>query len=217
MPNALILGASGMTGQELCRQLLESKSFETITVLVRSPLDLEHPKLKQQLYDFELPEPSRLKGDVVFCCLGTTIKKAGSRDRFFRIDHDYVVESARFAHANGAKHFSLISAIGADPRSAIFYNRVKGQVEESLRQVGFSKLHIFRPSLLLGQRKEHRFGERISTRFMTLFSTLVPTKYKAVESRQVAKAMRLLSLEVAEGIRIIPNEEILQIDVKYDE
>jgi len=212
MPNALILGASGMTGRELCTLLLNSSSYETVKILVRHPVDLVHPRLVQQLYDYDNPDPAVFTSDHVFCCLGTTMRKAGSRERFSRIDREYVTESARLAKANGASHFSLMSAVGADKNSRIFYNRVKGQVEEDLMSIGIPSLAIFRPSLLLGNRQEFRLGEKLGMYVMKASAFLTPKSYRAVRSSQVAQAMYRTAQENYEGVKVLSNAEIISID-----
>ncbi|MBS3771882.1 MAG: NAD(P)H-binding protein, partial [Bacteroidales bacterium] len=124
MSTAMIAGASGLTGSTLLGLLLESNAYERVKVLVRRPLEIEHPSLEQIVYDYEHPDNSRIQADHVYCCLGTTMKKAGSRDAFFRIDHDYPLQIARAAYQNGAAKFALVSAVGANPGSMFFYNRV---------------------------------------------------------------------------------------------
>ena len=169
---ALIVGATGLIGQHLTTTLLDSNEYSQVFVLVRRLLPLEHPKLAQVVVNFDALTAADIAGDDVFCCLGTTMKVAGSREAFEKVDYHYPLEVATFAQANGAKQFGIVTAMGADASSMIYYNRIKGHVETSLREVGFETLLIFRPSILLGERGEVRLGERIGKIFMRLLRPL---------------------------------------------
>ncbi|HOO71351.1 MAG TPA: oxidoreductase [Spirochaetota bacterium] len=191
---ALLVGATGLVGGKCLQLLLESDRYERVTVLVRRPTGLSHRKLNELRVNFDDLENhlSEMTGDDVFCCLGTTIKKAGTQQNFIKVDHDYVLAVARAARAHGAGVFLVISAMGANPASKIFYNRVKGTVEQDLRNVGFDALHIFRPSLLLGQRDESRPGEVIASVVMRAVSPLMGgplKKYRAISADRVARSM----------------------------
>ena len=187
--------------------------------MVRRPLPVEHPKLIQHQVDFHLLNDclAGMQINDVFCCLGTTIKKAGSQKAFYEVDFVYPAEIAKLSRANGAEQFLLISALGANPRSAIFYNRVKGEVEEAIARYGFKGFYIFRPSLLLGKRQESRpaekFGEKLFQWFSFVF-TGVLQKYKPIESRAVAFAMVKVAQEQPFGKRIIESRQIQSI---YDQ
>jgi uncharacterized protein YbjT (DUF2867 family) len=208
MKTALIIGASGMIGKELTRAILESNEYEKLTLLLRSPLTIRNPKLEQHIYDFDQPKPEKIMADHIFCCLGSTIKKAGSKERFYQIDHDYALTTARMALLNHASLFSLVSSMGADPKSRIFYNQTKGKLEEDLKGLNFPSLQIFRPSLLLGERKEKRFGEKVAQVLMTKLDFLIPEKYKAIESKTVAMAMVANALANSTGFKLIENDQI---------
>lgn len=192
---ALLAGASGLTGGILLTQLLADARYAKVHALVRNQALAKHKKLTEHVIDFErigaLP-----KMDDVFCCLGTTIKKAGSKEAFRRVDFDYVVNVARAAKASGAKRFLVMSSLGANAKSTIFYSRVKGEMEAALDEFGFDELHIFQPSLLAGDRaKSHvaeRMGEQIGIAAFKLFSPLLmgpAKKYRAIAPSQVAHAM----------------------------
>lgn len=190
---ALILGASGLVGGHLLDFLLDSPAYRRVTSLGRRPL-AAHPKLEQVVTDLGDLErhADRFAADDVYCCLGTTIKKAGSRPAFRRVDHDYPLAAASLARAAGAGAFLVVTAIGADPHSAFFYNRVKGELERDLIALGLPSLHIFRPSLLLGKRGESRPGEEAATLLSKIFSPFFSgplAKYRPVEARAVAYAM----------------------------
>jgi len=147
----------------------------------------------------------------VFCCLGTTIKTAGSQEAFLKVDYTYVIESARIAKSQGTPAFSVVSAMGANSKSGIFYNRVKGDMEEALQKIGFSSLLIFRPSLLIGERKEVRTGEVIGAAISNLFSFLFVSglkKYKPIQGSLVAKSMLDHAKSRKTGFLIIESDEM---------
>jgi len=186
MKTAIIAGASGLTGTHLVKLMLQSSTYNTVKILVRKPMDIEHSSLQQIVYDYEYPAPEVIKADDVYCCLGTTIKKAGSREAFKKVDYEYPLQVARIAHQNGAQKFSVISAIGANPKSKIFYNIVKGQVEEAIKEIPFEAIYILRPSMLLGNRKEFRFGEETAKIIMRPLNFLLPKNIKPIHASQVA-------------------------------
>lgn len=192
--SALIVGATGLVGNELLHILLQSNAYENVKILIRKPIAINHPKLTQKLVDFNELEKYEEEFTVhdVFCCLGTTIKKAGSQEAFKKVDFEYPLKVAKLAKNNGAKQFLIVSAMGANSHSRIFYNRVKGEIEEALKQVQLPSLHIFRPSLLLGKRNEFRFGERVAEILSPILSPLLSgklRKYKPIQGKDVAQAM----------------------------
>ena len=186
---ALVLGATGLIGDLLTRKLTESSLYERVKVLVRNPLAWKHPRLQEIQFDFDRPNGLLTQADDIFCCLGTTMKKAGSKDAFRKVDYQYPMDIARRGLENGANQFVIVTAMGADPGSSFFYNRVKGEVERDLTALNFPTLLIFRPSLLLGHRSENRLGEQLAEGAMRLFSPLIPAKYKGVEAVKVANAL----------------------------
>lgn len=191
MKVALLAGGTGLIGSQLLQLLTEDDAYTTIKCLTRNTLPIQHRKIEViQTDGSNLKElASSLLADDVFCCLGTTIKKAKTKEAFRKIDYDYPLELAKLSKAGGAKQFLLISALGADPTSSVFYNKVKGEVEEAIAEIGFNTYHVFRPSLLLGSRSEERSGEDAAKIFFKLFGFLVPGKYKAIDSAKVARAM----------------------------
>ncbi len=205
---ALIAGASGMTGRELLKQLLEDDRYDKIITLVRKPSGLLHPKLEEQIFDFDKPDDSRIHADHVFCCLGTTIGKAGSREAFYKVDFSYPLELAEMAEKKQVDFFGIITATGADSKSLFFYNRVKGDIENALRKTGLRKLGIFRPSMLLGDRKEARTGERIGQVVMAWLDWITPKKYKAIQASKVASSMIDAAFEPWQGARVIDSGEM---------
>lgn len=213
---ALLLGATGLVGGHCLDLLLHDEAYSRVTTLGRRKLALEHPKLVQHVLDFERPNQyeSLVKAHDIFCCLGTTIKKAGSQEAFYKVDFTYPHEVAWIAHDNGAGQFLLVSALGADAKSRIFYNRVKGEVEEAVSRLGFAGVQIFRPSLLLGERAEFRLGERVAEKLARVFSFLfigALKKYRPVEARHVAQAMVKIAKEQPAGVNIYESDRIRSI------
>src|SRR5882672_191791 len=161
---ALVAGASGLVGGHLLQLLLADDAYARVVTLARRRLAAQHPKLEQRIVDFgTLDALSDLpRVDDVFCCLGTTIKTAGSQEAFRRVDHDYVLAVARAGQRAGAAQLLLVSALGADPASRIFYSRVKGEVEADVRRLPYQAIQIFRPSFLMGDRAQVRLAERLA-------------------------------------------------------
>jgi uncharacterized protein YbjT (DUF2867 family) len=168
--------------------LLASSTCSTVHVWLRRPLGREHPKLKSQIIDFDRLHDCRVEAEDVYCCLGTTIKQAGSQAAFRRVDFDYVAGLAGAAARGGAKRLLVVSALGADSRSRVFYNRVKGEMEEAVRAAGVEKTLIFRPSLLSGPRALPRMGERIGLALGGVLGPLLG-KYRPIHADLVAAAM----------------------------
>ncbi len=210
MKTALIAGATGLIGKQLLQLLLEDANYEKVKAITRKPLDIQHPKFENFVLDFDkLPDHgSALKADDVFCCLGTTIRIARTKEAFRKVDYEYPLELARVAKNLGAKQYLLVSALGADKNSKVFYNRVKGELEEAVGRISFLCLHIVRPSLLLGDRKEQRAGEGAATLFFKFFGFLIPSKYKAIDSMKVARAMLVLAKENETGFYFHESKEL---------
>ncbi|WP_393966193.1 NAD(P)H-binding protein [Exiguobacterium sp. S22-S28] len=207
---AAILGATGLVGQELVDQLLAHEDYQEVHVLVRRPMNRFHPKLEEWVIDFdrvteiELPEV-----DHVYCALGTTIKQAGSQEAFRQVDYTYPIEVGRELMDLGATRFALISALGAHPNAKTFYNRVKGDTENGLRVLGYDALLIFRPSLLLGERDEFRFGEQTAARVSTVLRPLLKrSTFAPIEAEKVAQAMIRHTLHAPPGVTIIESKEM---------
>lgn len=201
-----VAGATGLVGRETVRALLADPAFVRIVVWTRRPSGLSDPRLDERIVDFEQLEAAFAHSltDAAVCCLGTTIKTAGSKERFRRVDYEYVLAFARAAKRAGAKHFVVVTALGANPRSALFYNRVKGELEQALEALPFESLSIVRPSLLLGERAELRMGERL----FTPLSRILPRRYRGIEARTVARAIVKLLGEPGQGRRVVPSEEL---------
>ena len=216
MATALIAGASGLVGGLLLRRLLDAPEYDRVVSVGRRRLDLEHPKLVQIITDFaaleRLPEP--LRGDDAFCCLGSTIRQAGSRAAFRAVDQAAVLAFAWSAQRGGARSFAVVSSLGADAKSRVFYNRVKGETEDALRVLGFDTLGIFRPSLLLGRHPPSRFGEKIAAALLAFSRPLLVggwRKYRAIEAEVVARAMVRSAKRAAGGARVCESDEIQRL------
>lgn len=211
---ALVIGATGLVGGLLVRSLLQNPAYGRIRVLVRRQLELEHPKLDQHIVDWEqLEEQKDLFRDVddLYCCLGTTIKKAGSQENFRQVDFHYPVRAAKLAKDQGVSQMLVISSMGADAGSRIFYSRTKGEMEEALSAIGFRSLHIFRPSLILGDRKEKRLGERLAAHAMTFLDRWMKgrvDKYRAIQASTIARAMINIALVQTNGNHVYSNDVI---------
>lgn len=203
----LLAGATGLTGEHLLDRLLNEPTVERVLAPTRRPL-AEHPHLDNPVGEL-LDQLPLLTGKVctAFCCLGTTIKQAGSQDAFRAIDHDLIVAFAARAREMGARHLLVISALGADADSSVFYNRVKGETEASLQAQGWPQLTIARPSLLLGTRTQARLGEQLATPVMRW----VPGKYRGIEANVLARAMWRLALEEDSGTRIIESDQLRRL------
>ena len=209
MKTAIVLGTTGLIGKKVTEHLLKNDTYSTVIILVRKPLNINHPKLKQHIFNYDAIDNTLLKGDDLFCCLGTTIKTAGSKEAFRKVDLDYVVNVAKASKGNGINHFAVVSSMGADKQSNIFYNKTKGEMEEAIKAIGFDSTYVIRPSLLLGNRKEFRFGELIGKFFMITLSFLIPKKYRAIYDVQVAIAMIHFMNHTERGFFVKENDELL--------
>lgn len=211
----LVVGATGLVGRLVTAELLDRDELEEVRVLVRRPPEVTHPKLKPILVNWEeLDQYSDAFAGVhsVYCCLGTTIKKAGSQQQFRKVDVDYVIKTAELAKQHGVRQFLSVSSVGANSKVRNFYLRTKGEVEDRLAGIGFWGLHIFRPSLLLGDRPEQRFGERAASFLMTsldfAFKRPKLAPYRAVPAIKVARSMVNIGLTDMKGYHVYTNEVI---------
>jgi len=191
LKTAVVFGASGLIGSQLLPILFADPDYDLVLVFTRKSLGLVAAKLEEVITDFKDLDSlrSKVKGDVVFCCLGTTIKTAGSEAAFRRVDFELVRWCAVAAAENQVPRFLVISSMGANADSRIFYNRIKGEMEKAVSALKFEQCVILRPSMLYGPRKEFRFGERVGQFFMWLFWLFIPAKYKLIHARTVAQKM----------------------------
>lgn len=188
---ALVIGATGATGKDLVNQLLNDKEFDEVDIFVRKPVDIQNDKLKVHVVNFEKPEEwkDRVKGDVAFSCLGTTLKDAGSKEAQKKVDFDYQYEFAKAAKDNEVEDYILVSAYGANPQSKIFYSKMKGELEEAVKQLHFNKITIFKPGML--ERKDsERTGEVLGSRIIKFANKLgLLESQKPLPTDILAKAM----------------------------
>jgi len=205
MKRAMLIGATGLVGSHLLRRLLENPNFLEVAVFSRNDPQITHPKLTVYRTDFEHPgtRADHIHGEILFSAFGTTIAKAKTNENFYKIDVEYPLQFARIAKQNGCEQFHFVSAVSADPESAIPYIRAKGKMEEQAIEIGFSTIGIYKPSMLLGNRTEFRLSERLLIHGAPLFSRMIPgrfRKYRAIQADTVAAAMIRNSLKKTEGV-----------------
>ena len=204
----MLVGATGLVGAECLRLLLADPGVERVVVLARRPLvDAPvSPKLAAHLVDFDRldAQAGLLAADQLVCALGTTIGQAGSKARFRAVDYGIPFALGKLALERGLRHYLLVSALGANASSRVFYNKVKGELEEALSALPLRSLSIVRPSLLLGERREFRLGESIAKRF----AFLTPGRYAPIHARDVAAALVRLAAEDAPGRRVVESAEL---------
>ncbi|MBR7722440.1 NAD-dependent epimerase/dehydratase family protein [Hymenobacter properus] len=215
MKTALLAGATGLIGAQLLPLLLQSERYAKVIVVGRRAVPVIHPKLVQVTTELDKLEDVRLKliADDVYCCLGTTMKQAGSKEAFFKVDFLYVVQLAAVAASNFASQLLVVSSMGADAESRIYYSRVKGEMEAAVRQTPFRAIHIFRPSLLLGEREHPRLGERIGAVVLKALAPLLRgplLKYRPVTGAAVAAAMLKAAQDDGGGVRVHESAELTQ-------
>ena len=214
MKTALLLGATGLTGSLLLQQLLQDAYYKKVIVYSRKSLNIQHQKLQEIIINFDTIDTA-VEANDIFCCLGTTIKKAGSKTAFEKVDFEYPLNIAQLQKNAGSEKFLVITAMGASANSSIFYSMVKGKLEKELQFLHFSSLYIFRPSLIIGNRKEKRIGERIALILSTIINPLLIgslAKYKSVTAVAIAKAMIFSAKENKQGNQIILSNEIKKFE-----
>lgn len=205
--HVLLAGATGLTGEHLLDRLLNEPIITRVLAPTRRPL-VEHSHLENPVGELSTLLPG-LSGqvDIAFCCLGTTIKQAGSQEAFKAVDLDLVVAFARRARDMGARHLVVISAINADPESSVFYSRIKGEMEQALIAQDWPQLTIARPSLLVGNRSEQRLAEQLAAPL----AKLIPGKYGAIEACTLGRALWRLALEEQPGVRVVESDELRRL------
>jgi uncharacterized protein YbjT (DUF2867 family) len=215
MTTAWLAGASGLVGGHLLSELQADAHFSKIVLLGRRPLGVADPKVEERVVDFAALDGSALPpAGTVFVALGTTIKKAGSQEAFRKVDFDAVVNVARAAKQAGASRIVIVSSLGADAHSRVFYNRVKGEAERAVIDVGLPSTIVVRPSILDGDRKESRPGERVGLAAMRTFGFVLVgglRRYRAIHAHTVARAMLALAKAPGEGPRIVESEELARL------
>ncbi len=219
MKTAIIVGASGLIGKTLVRKLLEDNRYKSVKVFVRRSINISNTKLVEYIVDFDkiTDWKNKITGDELYSAMGTTIKKAGSKEAQYKIDVTYQYEFAKAAAENGVKSYFLVSSSGANTKSKLFYMKIKGELEEKVKLLSFNKIRIFRPSLLLGDRDEKRFGEKAAERLLKIVVPLFPflKNQRPIEGEKVARAMIVSANEDnKERIKIFEPLEIFQLAEK---
>lgn len=204
---ALVAGATGLVGRQVVARLLRDPAYTQVRVITRRPPSIDDPRLKTVISDFSnLAElGSALAADDIYCCLGTTLRRAGSKAAFADVDERMVVDLARATAAAGAQQFLVVSAIGANPHALAFYSRVKGRMESAVSALGFAAVHIFQPSLLLGERSEHRAGEALAQKLAPLLRRITRgplRRYQPIAADAVAEAMLRIALRGEHGVHL---------------
>jgi uncharacterized protein YbjT (DUF2867 family) len=210
----IVAGSSGLVGKEVVKQLISDPSCKEIILLVRNNLEIKHPKIKEILFDFTSLEYEieNLEADSMIICIGTTMKKAQTKERFKEVDLNIPVKLAKLAIKLNVQNVAIISSMGADSKSSFFYNRVKGEMETQLITLNIKKLTIVRPSLLIGERNEFRFGERMAEKVYTALPFIFPKKYKPIDASSVARAMIKASFSFSDKeVNIIENSAIYEL------
>jgi uncharacterized protein YbjT (DUF2867 family) len=205
----LLAGATGLVGKSVLQQALAHPNVARVIAPTRRPLPV-HPKLHNPLIDFDaLPiEADWWRADAVICALGTTMKQAGSKEAFRKVDLEYPLAIAKIARRHGADAFALNSATGANPQSRVFYSRTKGEIEQAIGDVGFSSVTFVRPGLITGDRETPRAGEKIAEIILTALRPLIPKRYRAVPAERIAHVLLDHALNPAPGCRIVESEQI---------
>ncbi|MFE0507584.1 NAD(P)H-binding protein [Peribacillus butanolivorans] len=216
---ALILGATGVVGTHLVKELSNSNNYKEIHLLTRREIESKEPNCEVHVVEFDnlVRYADLFNVTDVFICLGTTIKKAKSKEAFRKVDYEFVIEAAKMAKASNVEKFLVITAMGANSKSKFFYSRVKGDVEGTLQQLELNSVHIFRPSLLLGERKEFRAGEKISGMIGSIarFLFVGPLRpYRAIEANKVAAAMYAAAQKQTLGYHFYNSDEIEKLTTR---
>ncbi|RKS92252.1 uncharacterized protein YbjT (DUF2867 family) [Flavobacterium limicola] len=216
MKTALIIGSTGLIGSELLNLLLDSNDYLKVITFVKRDTGIKHRKLTQHIIDFDKPETYKdlVVGDDFFCTIGTTIKKAGSKEAFRKVDFEYPRQFSAFALQNKVKQFLIISSLSADAKSGNFYLKTKGEIQDFLKDCNFESVAVLQPSLLLGNRTEFRLGEKVGAFFMKTLSFLFLgnlKKYKPIEAKTVAKALLKIAQINNKGFKIYESDVIQEI------
>ncbi|MDR6941998.1 oxidoreductase [Mucilaginibacter pocheonensis] len=213
---AIIAGSSGLIGSKLLDILLREAFYDQVLILVRKELPLKHPKLTQLVVDFDQLETysAAINGHAVFCCLGTTKNKTPNLTVYRKIDHGYPIRLAELAHQNGIGQYHLVSSIGANKMSSAFYIKTKGETEANLQQIGIPAVHIYRPSLLTGERTEKRMMEKVMAGLFKIIDPLLfggLKKYRSIPGATVAAAMYKQSIKTNTGLFIYESDKIKEL------
>lgn len=218
MRSALVVGATGLVGSSLVKLLCESEEYAAVNVISRRPLDFTHPKLVVKLCEFDQIADKDIEfAHEVFCCLGTTMKKAGSKQQFEKVDFEYPLTIAAIAKNRGVGHFIVISAMGANEKALAYYSQVKGKLEAELIKMDFPRLSIVRPSLITGDRHEFRLGETIGDKVLKVLNPILVgplKKMHSIPAMQIAFAMKVIALHGKnQKVAIYLSDELLEMQM----
>lgn len=218
MRSALVVGATGLVGSTLVKLLCESEEYAAVNIISRRPLDYVHPKLVVKIREFDQIAESDIEfAHEVFCCLGTTIKKAGTKEQFEKVDFEYPMSIAALAKNRGISHFIVISAMGANEKAFAYYSRVKGKLEQELIKIDFPQLSIVRPSLITGNRNEFRLGEKLGEKTLGIMKPLLKgplKKVRSISADQIALAMKIIALHgEKQKVAIYLSDEISEMQM----
>ena len=210
---ANVIGATGLVGKQLVQQLLNDERFEKVRIFVRRETGLKHPRLEQLIVDFGKTETweKQLIGDVLFSALGTTLKQAGSKEKQWEIDFTFNLSFAQKAKENGIENYVLVSSVGANSKSSIFYTKMKGELDEAVAKIGFKHLVILRPASLTGPRENRRMAEEISVPVLNILTRFIMKNYRPVSDEIVAKAMINGTVRKADDQRIWEGGEVFNL------
>ncbi len=211
MKTAIVIGATGLVGANLVNKLNDAKIYDRVILLVRRKTELNHLKLEEKIIDFDTIDPDLVKADDIFCAIGTTLKKAGSKENQYKIDCEYPAKIAQMGKQNGVKQFLLVSSVGANKDSSNFYLRTKGELEEKIAALNYDTFIVMRPSFIIGDRKEFRLGEIIGIFFASLFRPIMLgglKKYRGVYAIVIAKKMIKMANDNLKGKIIVESDKI---------
>ncbi|ANQ50173.2 NAD-dependent epimerase/dehydratase family protein [Flammeovirga yaeyamensis] len=207
---ALVIGGTGLIGTSLIEQLIDDENYSKIISIARRPLGKPHPKVSEVITHLENIDTLEIKEEIndAFCCLGTTMKKAGSKEAFYKVDHDYVLAFADLSKKLNVHSFNVITAMGSNKNSKVYYNKVKGEVQDHLIKLDFDVLNIYQPSLLLGERDENRLGEDVGKILNKVLRPIIPKKYQGIDGSKVAKSMIKTALESNKKLNILTSDQL---------
>jgi len=214
MKTAIVIGATGLVGEQLVKLLLKDTRFLKVKTFVRRSMGINDPKLEEHLIDFDNSDGWKrlVTGDVLYSALGTTLRAAGSKDAQYRIDYTYQYKFAKVAAANEVKEYVLISAAGSSPESKIFYSRIKGELERDIKKLPFETIHIIRPGMLAGERHKVRTGEQLGVGIMNVIAVIPGlSKLKPIQGREVAQAMVNATFRRVVGIHTYTMGEVFEL------
>lgn len=214
---AIVLGATGLTGSHLLELLLENTDYDRVKVFTRTKLTISHPKIEEHVIDLlKLSDYAHeFTADEVYCCIGTTKAKTPNKELYRAIDYGIPVEAAKLAKQNAINYFIVVSALGANSNSKVLYSKLKGDMERDVLAQQIEQTHFFRPSLIVGNRKEKRIREDLSKQFMKVFGFLIPARYKMIQAKIIAKAMVQIASKPMK-LEVIPSDKIKLIAKEYD-